>query len=227
MNNSVGDLIISMDSDLQHPPSTILEMITKYNEGYDVVNTTRRDRNNNIWKTNFIKLFYKILNMISGTNIQVSSLNFKLISRKFLNEFLQLKEVKRFDRGLIEWLGFKQCYIEYYAEDRYSGKTKYTFRRLVLRGIDSISSFSTKPLRLVFHISIVIFIISILIIVYTFIRYLIGEEKNLSFPLIIATILLGIQFLSIGIVSEYIGNIYNESKKRPSYIIKKITKEYE
>lgn len=224
MEHSCGDLIISMDADLQHPPNLVLEMIAKYEEGYDVVNTTRRDKQNNLLKIASIKLFYKILNILSGTDIKISSLNFKLISRNFLNEFIQLKEVNRFDRGLIEWLGFKQCYIEYQAEMRYSGRSKYTFIKLVIRGLNSISNFSTKPLHFIFHTSIIVFMLSLISISIVFFRHMLGKDEYSSLSLILAIFLFGLQYLSIGIVCEYLANIYNETKKRPNYIIKNIIK---
>ena len=224
MEHSCGELIVSMDADLQHPPKLVLDMIKKYEEGYDVVNTTRRDKQNNFIKTASIKLFYKILNILSGTDIKISSLNFKLISRNFLNEFIQLKEANRFDRGLIEWLGFKQCYIEYQAEMRFSGRSKYTFIKLFNRAINSISSFSTRPLHLIFHTSIIVFILSLISILIVFFRYLVGNDEYSSLSLILGIFLFGLQYLSIGIVCEYIANIYNETKKRPNYIIKNIIK---
>lgn len=222
MEYSCGDLIVSMDADLQHPPKLVLDMIAKYEEGYDVVNTTRRDKQNRFLKIASIKLFYKILNILSGTDIKTSSLNFKLISRDFLNEFIQLKEINRFDRGLIEWLGFKQCYIEYQAEMRYSGRSKYTFIKLFIRAINSISSFSTKPLHLIFYTSIIVFIFSLVSILIVFFRHLLGNDEYSSFSLILGIFLFGLQYLSIGIVCEYLANIYKETKKRPNYIIKNI-----
>jgi glycosyltransferase involved in cell wall biosynthesis len=216
-----GEVIVTMDSDLQHPPACIPLLIEKFEEGYDVVNTSRIDKESGWFKRQLIKLFYKVINLISGTNMPVSSFNFKLISRQFLDEFLKLKETNRFDRGLIEWLGFKQCYLEYHANQRHTGTSNYSFFKLIFRAVDSITAYSTRLLRFFFFIGIIAFIASSIASIYIF-----ATKSSIygmdHYVLIFILLLAGLQLLIIGILCEYIRNIYKEVKRRPHYVIKNI-----
>lgn len=215
-----GKVIITMDSDLQHPPSLIPELIKKYNEGFDVVNTTRIDTIDNVFKKKIISRYYNLINRICKTNFKIFSFNFRLFSREFVNDFIKLKEKQRFDRGLIEWLGYKQCHIKYHANKRYSGKTKYSLKKLFTRGIDSVFNYSNRPLRIIFYFSMIFFILSLSGALYTFVSNMIqGNFKHMIWSYILAAN--SFIFLFIGLISEYISSIYAEVKNRPLYVIKK------
>lgn len=221
LNKSKGEVIITMDSDLQHPPILIHELIKKYNEGFDVVNTTRIDSLENAFKKKIISRYYNIINRICKTKFKMFSFNFRLFSREFVNDFIKLKEKQRFDRGLIEWLGYKQCYIKYHANKRYSGKTKYSLKKLFTRGIDSVFNYSNRPLRMIFYFSMVLFMLSFSGALYTFVSNMIqGKFEYMIWSYILAAN--SFIFLFIGLLSEYISSIYAEVKNRPLYVIKKI-----
>lgn len=220
LENALGEVIITMDSDLQHPPNFIPVLLDKFEEGYDVVNTSRKDNNISWIKKIILKLFYTILNTVSGTAIPNSSLNFKLMSRPFLNEFLKLKEKSRFDRGMIEWMGFNQCCVQYQANERNSGSSKYSFFKLIPRGIESITSFSARPLRLLFILGGIIFGVSLI----GSITLLVSTKTSSNYLLAILLLLIGLMFLMIGILAEYVRTIYNEVKNRPRFVIKRIIK---
>ena len=227
LQESKGDLVIMMDADLQHPPETILALLQEYEKGYDIVNTKRIDTNKTgITKKSTSKIFYILINKLADVKIETAAADFRLMTRKAVDAFLQLEERDRFTRGLISWMGFKQTIIEYKASERFSGKSKYTFKKMFRFAMDGITSFSAKPLRISFYFGLIVFIIGLVYSSYALIKYILHETVPGWTSMLISILIIGgIQLLSIGIIGEYIARIFNESKRRPLYFIKDKTRE--
>jgi polyisoprenyl-phosphate glycosyltransferase len=222
LQNAKGDIVIMMDADLQHPPSVIPLLIEQYQKGFDIVNTRRIDSKDvGVVKKATSKGFYKFINAMSDVYIEPSSSDFRLMSRKAVDAFLQFEEKSRFTRGLVSWMGFRQTIIEYNALERFSGKSKYTFRKMFRFGMDGLTSFSSKPLRISFYSGLIVFFIGTIYAIYATIEYFRGETTQGWASMLITILMLGgFQLLSIGVVGEYIARIFNESKARPLYFIK-------
>jgi len=222
LHQAKGEAVITMDADLQHPPNLIPELYKLYKEGNDIVNTIRLDTTDaGIFKKFTSNIFYKLLNSLSDIKIEPASADFRLMSRRAVDAFILITEKDRFTRGLVSWMGFKQVSIDYIAPPRFAGKSKYTLRRMFSFGLDGITSFSSKPLRISFYFGISVFIIGIIYAIFAIINYFQGEvvagwTSNLVSILLIG----GIQLVSIGIIGEYIARIFNEVKARPLYFIK-------
>ena len=221
LKDSNGDLVVLMDSDLQHPPKIILEMLTEVNNGFDMVATKRLNRKGEpIIKSFFSKLFYKIMKNFLPMEEGVQ--DFRIMTREVVNAILSLDEYNRFSKGIFSWIGFKTKYIVIEHIKRPSGKTKWNFRKLFSYAVDGITSFSTLPLKISAIIgtliSVLATIFAIIIIIQTlyFGKDVPGYDSTITAVLFIG----GIQLLSIGILSEYISKIYLEIKNRPKYIIK-------
>ncbi|MCX8075006.1 MAG: glycosyltransferase family 2 protein [Clostridia bacterium] len=222
-NNS--DAAVIIDCDMQDPPEIIIELIKLWEEGYEIVYARRKKRNGeNIFKLLTSKLFYLILNKLSDTRIPRDTGDFRLIDKKVILSINSLKEHNKFLRGLFSWVGFKQKEYEYERQQRYGGNTKYSFKKMLKLAADGIYSFSTKPLEIVTGIGFISILISILVLIYSLIRYF-TNDQNLSIGwtsiIVCITFFSGIQLLSLGIISQYIARIYDESKSRPEYIINK------
>lgn len=220
-----GERIIMMDADGQHPPELISELIDKLGEGYDVVNTIRKEsKNTGFFKRGSSKLFYRIFNLLSDIRIEPAAADFRIMNRKALDAFLSLGEHNRFTRGLVTWMGFNQTSIPYIAPERFSGKSKYTFRKMRRFAFDGLTSFSTRPLRISTLLGFLILIFGIAYAIYAIIMFIIGHT-NPGWTSLLITILImgGVQLFSIGIIGEYIARIYYESKGRPHFFIESRT----
>lgn len=225
LQHSKGSIVVMMDADLQHPPEIIPLLLEEQKKGFDIVNTRRLDaKGTGALKKGSSKLFYGILNRLSDVRIEPAAADFRLLTRKAVDAFLQFEERDRFTRGLISWMGFRQTIVEYTASARHTGKSKYTLRKMLRFGMDGITSFSSKPLRISFYIGLIIFLIGLAYSVYAIIKNILGETVP-GWTSILVTILIigGIQLLSIGIIGEYIARIFNEAKARPLYFIKDMT----
>ena len=216
-----GDAVIVMDSDLQDPPELIREMLAKFEEGMDVVYAVRRDRLGETWfKKMSATIFYKILNWMSSTPIPSDTGDFRLMSRRVVAALRTMREQDRFVRGMVSWVGFNQCPVYFDRDPRLAGQTHYPFRKMVKFALNGIVSFSTVPLRwaswLGFMLSgaagvYIILVVGLRVTGHTFPGYA---------SLMIAVLLLGgIQLMTVGILGDYVGRLYMESKKRPLYIV--------
>lgn len=223
LDYSTGDCVISMDGDMQHPPEIIPQLIEKWLDGYEIVYTIRRD---NI-KTSFFKkitsnYFYKFINKISDIKIEKGAADFRLLDKSVVEVVKSIKENDLFMRGMISWLGFKQFAIEYTPEERYWGKTKYTLKKMIRFAVSGITSFSLKPLRVSTTLGYIIAGFSFLYGIYAIIVRLFTSYTISGWASVLVAVLFigGIQLIMIGILGEYIGRLFIESKKRPNYIIK-------
>ena len=217
-----GEVVVPIDVDLQDPPELILDFVKKYEEGYDVVVGKRADRTTDTHaKRISAELFYKMHNKISDIEIPHNVGDYRLMSRKVVEELKKLPETQRFMKGIFAWLGFKTAVIEYKREERAAGETSFSGWKLWNFALEGITSFSTAPLRIWLYIGMVLAFISFLYGSWIVLKTLIFGVDSPGYASMITVILFlgGIQLMGIGILGEYIGRIYLESKNRPVYII--------
>jgi polyisoprenyl-phosphate glycosyltransferase len=217
-----GDVVITMDADLQHPPEMIPRLYEEYKKGNDVVNTFRETTADAGLLKRFTSfVFYKLINRLSDVYIEPASADFRLMSRKALDGFLKIKEKTRFTRGLITWMGYTQTMVHYHAAERFSGSTKYTFKKMLAFGLEGVASFSTKPLRISFYLGLITSLVGLLYSVYAIINYFKGHTVPGWTSILVSVLILGgIQLISIGIIGEYLARVFNEAKGRPLYLVK-------
>jgi glycosyltransferase involved in cell wall biosynthesis len=219
---SLGDCVITMDCDLQHPPEIVKRLIEQWEKGFDVVYTRRKDdKNLPTIKRKSSALFYALLNRISDVKLENGTADFRLMSRNVLNAFSQLNESELFIRGLIKWTGFRQTAIDYTPRTRHAGKTKYNFKKMMSFAFRGITAFSVKPLQLIGYFGMILFLISLILIPYALISYFIGRTVSGWTSLMIVIIFFGsLQVLMIGVIGLYIGKLVIQSKHRPHYFIR-------
>ncbi|MBL7831586.1 MAG: glycosyltransferase family 2 protein [Saprospiraceae bacterium] len=217
-----GNAAVIIDSDLQDPPELILDLYSKYCEGYQVVYAKRIDRRGeNIFKTFTAKLFYRILKAITSIDIPLDTGDFRLIDRKIIEGLKQMPESNKFLRGQIAWLGFKQTKVEFVREKRKHGVTGYPLKKMIKFAMDGVTAFSDMPLTAVTRIGFFVSFVAFLIILYAFYSYFFLHRVITGWTsLIISTMFIGgIQLISTGVLGEYISRINNDIRKRPLYII--------
>lgn len=222
MNEALGDAIVVIDADLQDPPEVILEMIKKWKQGYDVVYGKRSKREGETFFKKFTaKTFYRLLKSMTSIDIPVNAGDFRLIDRKVCDALNSLPEKNRYVRGLVSWVGYKQTYVEFARHERFAGETKYPLKKMMKLAFDGITSFSYKPLTMVAYLGGTAFLIGIISSIAVIIKNIIISTNILSLGLILGINLMmfGLILGCIGIMGEYIGRIFDESKDRPLYII--------
>jgi glycosyltransferase involved in cell wall biosynthesis len=214
--------VITLDADLQHPPKEIPRLIEQYNLGFDIVNTRRIDTEEiGYFKKTSSRLFYRMINRISEVPITESSSDFRLMSRKALDSFIQFSERGRFTRGLVSWMGYRQTVIDYSCPPRFAGKSKYTLRKMLHFAVDGITAFSAKPLRIASYVGVIVFLLGLIYAIFAVVQNLTGKTIPGWTSLLVTVLLLGgIQLLTLGVIGEYLARIFNESKSRPLYFIK-------
>lgn len=225
LNTAKGDIVVPIDVDLQDPPELILTMIEKWREGYDVVLARRINRDSDTWvKRTSANWFYKIHNIISNPKIPKNVGDFRLIDRRVVNELQKLTESHRFMKGLFAWLGFRECYVDYIRPERIAGTSKFKGWKLWNFAIEGITSFSIIPLQVWsyfgFFISFLSFIFGFFIILKVFILGV--DVPGYASLLVLITFFGGLQLIGIGVIGEYVGRTYIESKRRPSFLIREI-----
>jgi glycosyltransferase involved in cell wall biosynthesis len=217
-----GDAVVIIDADLQDPPEVILEMIERWREGYEVVYAVRTEREGETWFKEFTaSLFYRLIYRITDVDIPLDTGDFRLLDRKVVDVMGQMRERHRFLRGMSVWVGFKQTGVEYKRAARHAGETKYPLKKMLKFATDAITSFSYFPLQLAMYIGFISAGISILVIPIVIIMRLAGSQAffGQASALIAVLFLGGVQLISLGILGEYIGRIYDEVKGRPLYIV--------
>ena len=220
-----GDAIVIIDADLQDPPELIPEMIKLWEEGNEVIYGKRKSREGESrFKLLTASMFYKTLNALSDVEIPKDTGDFRLVDRKVVEVINSLPEHNKFLRGLFSWVGFKQKAYEYERKERYAGKTKYPLKKMLKLAQDGIFSFSIKPLKIVGAMGILSVIISIMLFVYAVLSY--AFDWNNLVPgwtslMVTMTFIGGMILISLWMIGEYIGRIYDETKRRPEYIIEK------
>lgn len=216
-----ADMVISMDADLQDDIDAIDAMVDKYNEGYDVVYGVRNKRKTDTFFKRFTaQAYYKLLLRL-GVDIVYNHADFRLMSKRVLDNLENYKEVNLFLRGIVPMIGFPSTNVYYERHERYAGESKYPLKKMLHFAFDGVTSLSIKPIRLITTLGIFIFLLSIGILIYSIVRHFLGYTA-LGWSSIMVSVwaLGGLQIFSIGIIGEYIGKIYLESKHRPRFIVK-------
>ena len=222
LDYATGDCVIFMDADLQDPPELIPELVKYWEEGYDDVYAKRRSRKGETWLKKFTsKMYYKVLQHLTNVEIQRDTGDFRLLDRRCVNALKKLRESQRNTKSMFSWIGYKKKEVLYDRDPRVAGSTKWNYGKLVDLAIDGITSFTTSPLRLSTFIAIPTFILLFIYFIYVIAKCIIIHQAIQAFQAIILLILFfsGVQILLFGIVGEYLGRIFNETKNRPLYLV--------
>jgi glycosyltransferase involved in cell wall biosynthesis len=221
---ATGECIITMDADLQHPPSLIPEMISKWKEGYDIVYTQRlEEKEISFFKRCSSSFFYSIMNKLSDVKLDPGSADFRLVDQRVAEIIRNTNESNLFIRGFVSWMGFRQHRITYHAASRHSGKTKYSFRKMISFALNGITSFSIKPLRFSIVMGMLISFFAFIYAMYAVVLYMFFPEHAVAgWASVLVSVLFmgGIQLLFLGVLGEYLGKLFMQSKNRPTYIVK-------
>lgn len=227
MEHSSGEVVVIMDVDLQDPPQLLPQMIKLYEDGYENVYTRRRNRNGEPpIRSFFANMFYRIINRMSDVEIIDGARDYRLLSRRAVDDLVSLKEANRFSKGLFQWVGYQSICLEFDHVERVAGETKWNFMKLVDYAIEGITAFSNAPLRFATYTGMFIASLSFLYLLYIFFDTMINGNSTAGWPSIVCIMLFlgGIQLIFLGVIGEYIGRIYNEVKQRPIYIVKELVK---
>ncbi|MBI5935912.1 MAG: glycosyltransferase family 2 protein [Chloroflexi bacterium] len=218
-----GDAIVIIDADLQDPPEVILQLADKWREGYEVVYAVRSEREGETWfKKTTAAIFYRLIHWITDVKIPVDTGDFRLMDRKVVDVLKQMKERHRFPRGMSAWVGFKQIGVEYKRAARVAGTTKYPFKKMFKLALNAITGFSYFPLQVATYFGFVSAGIAIIAIPIVAILRMTGLHlfEGQTTTLVSVLFLGGVQLISLGILGEYIGRLYDEAKGRPLYIVR-------
>jgi len=218
-----GDAVVIIDADMQDPPEVILELAAKWREGYEVVYAVRAEREGETWfKRVTASLFYRIVHRITDVKIPVDTGDFRLMDRKVVEVLKSMPERHRFPRGMSAWVGFKQVGVQYKRAARHAGITKYPFKKMLKLALNAITGFSYFPLQVATYFGFVSAGISILAIPIVIVMRVAGSQAFIgqATTLIAVLFLGGVQLISLGVLGEYIGRIYDEAKGRPLYIVR-------
>ena len=224
VDHARGDCVVVIDADLQDPPEVIAAMIDQWRAGFDVVYGVRSERaGESAMKLMTASAYYRLLQRLTNIKIPANVGDFRLMSRRAVDELNQLREKDRFVRGLVSWIGFKQTGVMYSRDKRYAGETKYPYRKMIKFAFDGISSFSTVPLKLATWTGYLAALLAVLYLLSVFIQKLLGYTVEGWATIMVAMLFLGsVQLICLGILGEYLGRIFNEVKPRPMYVIEHI-----
>lgn len=217
-----GDCMIIMDADLQHPPYVIPDMLKQWEQGFQDVYAKRISRGKESWlRKQFSLLYYALLKRISQVEILQNVGDFRLLDRKCIDALKQMRESQRYTKGLFCWIGFRKCEFDFEQKDRVAGESSWSFMKLLNLAIEGITSFSISPLRVSTVVGIVVSLTALVYMVYVFVKTLLIGDPVAGYPTLIIVILFlgGMQLFSLGIIGEYIGRIFQETKHRPNYLV--------
>ena len=230
LDYATGDCVVFMDADLQDPPELIPELVKYWEQGYDDVYAKRRSRKGETWLKKFTsKMYYRVLQHVTKVEIQEDTGDFRLLDRRCVNALRKLRESQRNTKSMFSWIGYKKKEVLYDRDPRVAGSTKWNYVKLMDLAIDGITSLTTSPLRISTFIAIPTFIVLFVYFVYVIAKSFIIHEAIQAFQAIILLILFfsGIQILLFGIIGEYLGRIFNETKNRPLYLVNEYNGEKE
>lgn len=220
-----GDCMVIMDADLQHPPSVIPEMLRKWEEGYDDVYGKRITRGQEPWlRKKLSLLFYKVLQKSARYDILQNVGDFRLLDRKCIEELKKIREVERYTKGMFAWIGFRKAFVEFETQDRIAGESHMRLFTLLKLAVNGITSFTVAPLKIATVLGFFSSIIAFVYMIYVFIKAFLYGDAVAGYPTIVILILFfgGIQLITLGIIGEYLGKIFNETKNRPVYIAQEV-----
>jgi dolichol-phosphate mannosyltransferase len=220
-----GDAVVVMDGDLQDPPEVLPDLIARWREGYDVVFAVRQKRKESVFKRAAYKAFYWLLRRVSYLDIPLDSGDFSLMDRRVVDVLKRMPERNRFVRGLRTWVGLRQTGLEYARAARHAGHSKYTFTKLVRLAFDGLVSYSFVPLRFVSNLGLVVSLSALAYMGYLLLARLLDDQviQGWTSTVVIVLFLGGIQLLSLGIIGEYVGRVFDEVKQRPHYVVGELT----
>ncbi|MEL6871453.1 MAG: glycosyltransferase family 2 protein [Pseudomonadota bacterium] len=222
LKHATGDAVIIMDADLQHPPEVLTEFVARWREGYEIVYGQRLSRENESpLRRLMARVFYRLFNSLVDTDIPKGAGDFRLLCRRAVDAMNQINETSRFNKGLFSWIGFKAIGVPFTVEDRQTGFSKWSLRRLTSFALDGLTSFSTLPLRVWSLVGAAVSLISMVYAVIILTRTLVFGADVPGFPSLIISVMFfsGIQLISLGVIGEYLGRVYEEVKARPLYIV--------
>jgi polyisoprenyl-phosphate glycosyltransferase len=225
LDHASGDAVVVIDTDLQDPPELIPELVEQWHNGYDVVNAKRiKRKGESVFKKSTSFLYYRFLYQLSDIKIPKDTGDFRLLSRNALDALLKLREKHRYMKGLFAWVGYSQAEVKYERDERYAGETKWKFLSLLDLAFEGLTSFSVLPLRLASMLGILSAIVGLIFAIIIIIKKMMFGDPVAGYPslVVLITFIGGIQLLALGIIGEYLGRVFNETKNRPLYLIKDI-----
>ena len=223
LDATLSDAAIPLDADLQDPPELIPELLAQWREGFDVVNAVRLSREGESWlKRASAHVFYRIINRMSDVEIPPDTGDFRLLSRPVLDALQTLPERRRFMKGLFAWVGFRSTNVYYHRAPRHAGRTTWNYWRLWNFAVEGITSFSQVPLQLAAYLGFMVSLLAFLYAIWLVISTLVYGNPVKGYPSIMVTLLFlsGVQLMALGVIGEYLGRIYEESKQRPVYLVR-------
>lgn len=223
LDHADGDAVISMDGDMQHPPEMLPQLIAKWEEGFDVVQTIRLTTEGVSWFKKFTSsTFYWLMNAMSKVHVQEGGSDFRLLDKKVVDSFRSFRETARFIRGMISAIGYRQTTIEFVAPPRHAGVSKFSLRKMMTFALDGITAYSKLPLRFAFYTGIACGVISVGLTMHVLYIKFFTDEAVPGWATLSASILLlgGLQLVFMGIIGEYVGRIFEEVKRRPLYLVR-------
>ena len=219
---ATGDAVVIMDADLQHPPSVIPEMLKKWEEGYDDVYGRRLTRGKESWLRKRLSMwYYSILQKTTRVEVLQNVGDFRLLDRKCIEELKKLRETERYTKGMYCWIGFKKCAVDFETQNRIAGESSMSMKSLFSLAIDGITSFTVAPLKLSAILGIIVSFVAFVYMCYVLFKTIFIGESVQGYPTLVILILFlgGVQLLSLGIIGEYLGKVFNETKNRPVYVV--------
>lgn len=221
-DHASGDCLVIMDADLQHPPTVIPEMLSWWEQGYQDVYARRITRGREPWLRRRLTMsYYRVLQRLSDIDVLPNVGDFRLLDRQCIDALRQLRETERYTKGMYCWIGFRKKEITFEQGDRTAGQSSFTVRRLLSLATNGITSYSTAPLRLSTVMGVLVSAVAFCFMCYTLIRTMLYGDPARGYPTLMVVILFlgGVQLLSLGIIGEYLGRIFNEAKHRPPYLV--------
>jgi dolichol-phosphate mannosyltransferase len=224
MDHADADAVVIIDADLQDPPEAIADLLAKWHEGFEVVYAVRKSREGETWLKKFLAAsFYRVFHQLARVNVPMDAGDFRLVDRKVVNALKEVRELHRFMRGLTCWVGFRQCAVEYDRAARHAGETKYPVWKSLKLAWDGITSFSGKPLQWMMNAGLLVALISALLAFRIIWMKISGNGQLVSGWASLAVLVLflgGVQLIALGLLGQYISRIFDESKKRPLYLVR-------
>ncbi|MBP2653812.1 MAG: hypothetical protein H6Q73_1381 [Firmicutes bacterium] len=223
LDHADGNSVITMDGDMQHPPEMLPQLLAKWEEGFEVVQTIRISTEGVSWLKSFTSsLFYRLINVMSNVRVQEGGSDFRLLDKKVVESFRRFNERARFIRGLVSAIGYRQVTMEFIAPKRFAGSSKFSVKKMLHFALDGITAFSKLPLRISFYLGLVFALASFGLLVHVLYIKLLTDEAVPGWATLSASILLlgGLQLLFMGVIGEYVGRIFEEVKQRPLYLIR-------
>ncbi len=219
---ATGDCAVIMDADLQHPPHVVHEMLRKWEEGYDDVYARRKSRGKESWLRKRLSLaYYRLLSKSTRIDVLPNVGDFRLLDRRCIDALCQLREQSRYTKGMYCYIGFKKTFVEFETQDRVAGQSSMSYSVLVRLAIEGLTAYTTSPLQWATGIGIIVSLISFLYALWVIIKTIVWGDPVAGFPTLMIAILFlgGVQLLSLGIIGEYLGRVFNETKNRPVYFV--------